>query len=57
MTLTPCKKGAYSRVREDYTPLHVYLGCIWVVIYVNYITFEGLSNGGDNLLFGSATIR
>ena len=32
----------YSRVRKDYTPLHVYLGCVWVVIYVKYITYEGL---------------
>ena len=30
------------RVRKDYTPLHVYLGCVWVVIYVKYITYEGL---------------
>ena len=30
------------RVRKDYTPLHVYLGCVWVVIYVKYITHEGL---------------
>ena len=30
------------RVRKDYTPLHVYLGCVWVVIYVNYITYEDL---------------
>ena len=30
------------RVRRDYTPLHVYLGCVWVVIYVKYITYEGL---------------
>ncbi len=31
-------------VRMDYrhTPLHVYLGCVWVVIYVKYITNEGL---------------
>ena len=29
-------------VHKDYTPLHVYLGCVWVVIYVNYITYEGL---------------
>ena len=28
--------------RKDYTPLHVYLGCVWVVIYVKYITCEGL---------------
>ena len=32
----------YSRVRKDYTPLHVYLGCVWVVIPVKYITYEGL---------------
>ena len=32
----------YSTVRKDYTPLHVYVGCIWVVIYVKYITHEGL---------------
>ena len=32
----------YSRVRKDYTPLHVYLGCVWVVIHVKYITYEGL---------------
>ena len=30
------------RVRKDYTPLHVYLGCVWVVIYDKYITYEGL---------------
>ena len=30
------------RVRKDYTPLHVYLGSVWVVIYVKYITYEGL---------------
>ena len=30
------------RVRKDYTPLHVYLSCVWVVIYVKYITYEGL---------------
>ena len=32
----------YSRVRKDYTPLHVYLGCVWVVIYVKCITYECL---------------
>ncbi len=42
LTLTPCKKRVYSRVRKDYTPLYVYLGCVWVVIYVKYITYEGL---------------
>ena len=30
------------RVCKDYAPLHVYLGCVWVVIYVKYITYEGL---------------
>ena len=30
------------RVRKDYTPLHVYLGCVWVVIYVKYSTYEDL---------------
>ena len=30
------------RVRKDYTPLLVYMGCVWVVIYVKYIIFEGL---------------
>ena len=30
------------RVRKDYTPLCVYVGCVWVVIYVKYITYEGL---------------
>ncbi len=30
------------RVRKDYTPLHVYLGCVLVVIYVKYITYEGI---------------
>ena len=31
------------RVRKDCTPLHVYLhGLCWVVIYVEYITYEGL---------------
>ena len=28
-------------VRKDYTPLDVYLGCVWVVIYVKYITYNG----------------
>ena len=27
---------------KDCAPLHVYLGCVWVVIYVKYITYEGL---------------
>ena len=27
---------------KDYTPLHLYLVCVWVVIYVKYITYEGL---------------
>ena len=40
--LTPCKKRVYIRVRKDYTPLHVYLGCVWVVICVKYLTYEGL---------------
>ena len=31
-----------QRGRDDYTPLHVYLGYVWVVIYVNYITYEGV---------------
>ncbi len=26
-------------VRKDY---HVYLGCVWVVIYVKYITCKGI---------------
>ena len=30
------------KVRKDYTLLHVYLGCVWVIIYVRYITYEGL---------------
>ena len=30
------------RARKDYTPLHVYLGCVWMVIYVKYSTYEGL---------------
>ena len=32
------------RVRKEYrsTPLHVYLGYVWVVMYVKYITYEGL---------------
>ena len=30
------------RVRKDYTRLLVYLGCVWVVIYVKYITYEDL---------------
>ena len=30
------------RVHKDYTPLHVYLGCVWVVNCVKYITYEGL---------------
>ena len=31
-----------ARVRKDYAPLHVYLGYVWVEIYVKYITYEGL---------------
>ena len=31
-----------QRGRNDYTPLHVYLGYVWVVIYVNYIAYEGI---------------
>ena len=31
-----------NRVRKDYTSLHVYLGGVWVVICVKYITYEGL---------------
>ena len=30
------------RVRKDYTPLRVYVGCVWVIIYVKYITYEDL---------------
>ena len=30
------------RVRKDYTPLRVYVGCVWVAIYVKYITYEDL---------------
>ncbi len=30
------------RVRKDYTPLHIYLGCVWLLIYVKYIKYEGL---------------
>ena len=30
------------RVRKDYTPLNVYLGYVWVVVYVKYITYKGL---------------
>ncbi len=41
--LSNCPEACtYIRVRKDYTPLHVYLGCVWVVIYVKYITYEGL---------------
>ena len=29
-------------VRKDYTPLHVYLVCVWVVINVKYSAYEGL---------------
>ncbi len=31
-----------QRGRNDYTPLHVYLGYVWVEMYVNYITYEGI---------------
>ena len=30
------------RVRMEYIPLHVYLGCVWVVMYVKYITYDRL---------------
>ena len=36
------KKRVNSTMRKDYTPLHVYQGCDWVVIDVKYITYEGL---------------
>ena len=31
-------------VRVLNIPLYVCLGCVWVVIYVKYITYEGLLN-------------
>ena len=31
-----------QRGSNDYTPLQVYLGYVWVVMYVNYITYEGI---------------
>ena len=37
-----CFRHSEERVRKDYTPSHVYLGCAWVVIYVKYITYECL---------------
>ena len=30
------------RMRNDYIPSHVYLGDVWVVMYVKDITYEGL---------------
>ena len=30
------------RVHKDYTPLHIYLGDVWVVICVKDITYKGL---------------
>ena len=43
------------RVRKDYTPLHVYLGCVWVVIYVKYITYESLLH--NTLALDVATVE
>ena len=43
------------RVRKDYTPLHVYLGCVRVVIYVKYITYEGLLH--NNLTLDVDTVQ
>ena len=43
------------RVRKDYTPLHVYLGCVWVVIYVKYITYDALLH--DTLALGVDTVQ
>ncbi len=45
------------RVRMDYTPLRVYLGCVWVVIYVKYIyiTYEGLLH--NTLAFDVDTVQ
>ena len=40
--IRPTPNIIISRVRKDYTPLHVYLGSVWVVIHVKYITYEGL---------------
>ena len=34
--------NSIRRVRKDCTPLHVYLSCVWVIIYVTYITYECL---------------
>ena len=41
--MQPITTQVAVRVHKDYTPLHVYLGCVSrVVIYVKYITYEGL---------------
>ena len=45
----------YSRVRKDYTPLRVYVGCVWVVIHVKYITYEGLLH--NTLAFDVDTVQ
>ena len=42
-------------MRNDYTPLHVYLGYVWVVIYVKYITYEGLLH--NNLALDVDTVQ
>ncbi len=45
----------HNSVRKDYTPLHVYLGCVLVVIYVKYITYEGLLH--NNLALDVDTVQ
>ena len=42
-------------VRKTYTPLHIYLGCVWVVICVKYITYEGLLH--NTLALGVDTVQ
>ncbi len=53
--MQPITNQVAVRVRKDYTPLHVYLGCVWVVIYVKYITYEGLLH--NTLALDVATVQ
>ena len=55
LNLVKKKRRVYSSMRKDYTSLHVYLGCVWVVIYVKYITYEGLLH--NTLAFDVDTVQ
>ena len=42
-------------VRKEYTPMYVYLGCVSKVMYVKYITYEGILH--DTLALDVDTVQ